>query len=86
MTSKQIGKLGVFYLQEAVLAILEESPEGLKPGEISKRLGIGPYADQRMSHSYGIVHGILVKLKTEGLTQRVNEEDSSEHRWQLQQN
>ncbi len=85
MTTKQIGKLGVFYLQEAVLAILEESPEGLKPGEISNRLGIGPYWDQRMSHSYAIIHGILLKLKTEGLAQRVNEEDSTEHRWQLQQ-
>lgn len=85
MTPKQMGRLGLFHIEEAILEVLSEEPEGLKPGEISNRIGIGPYFDQRMSHSYGVVHGILVKLKAEGLAQRVNEEDSSEHRWQLKQ-
>lgn len=85
MTPKQMGRLGLFHIEEAILEVLSEEPEGLKPGEISKRIGIDAHSDQRMTRSYAIVHGTLVKLKSEGAVQRVDEEDSDEHRWQLQQ-
>lgn len=31
MTPKQIGRLGLFHIEEAILAVLSEEPEGLKP-------------------------------------------------------
>lgn len=85
MTPKQMGRLGLFHIEEAIIEVLSQEPEGLRPGEISNRIGIGSYSDERMTRSYAIVHGTLVKLKMEGVTQRVDEEDSSEYRWQLQQ-
>ena len=82
-----MSKFGIFYLQEAVLAILEEAPEeGLKTIEISERLNIPRYennegyrADRR------IIHGILIKLESEDLAQEVEREHGEHRRWKLQQ-
>ena len=57
MTPKQMARLGVFQIQEAILSVLEEDPEGLEPERISERLGI-PDAS--------IVQGVLNKLQREG--------------------
>lgn len=37
MTPKQIGRLGLYHIQEAILEVLSEAPEGWQPAEISRR-------------------------------------------------
>ncbi|MDE0681716.1 MAG: HTH domain-containing protein [Candidatus Poribacteria bacterium] len=56
MTPKQMARLGVFQTQEAILSVLEQEPRGLKPEEISTKLGV----------SDRIVQGVLDKLQNEG--------------------
>ncbi|MDE0325620.1 MAG: hypothetical protein OXN27_17030 [Candidatus Poribacteria bacterium] len=69
MTPKQMARLGVFQIQEAILSVLEEDPEGLEPESISERLGI-PDAS--------IVQGVLNKLQQEGYI-----EPPGEGRWKI---
>ena len=57
MTPKQMARLGVFQIQEAILSILEQKPEGLEPDGISTTLGIPDCL---------IVQGVLAKLQREG--------------------
>ncbi|MDE0324124.1 MAG: hypothetical protein OXN27_09405 [Candidatus Poribacteria bacterium] len=57
MTPKQMARLGVFQIQEAILSVLEQEPAGLKPEEISTTLGV----PDRF-----IVQGVLDKLHREG--------------------
>ncbi|MYE89946.1 hypothetical protein F4X33_13225 [Candidatus Poribacteria bacterium] len=65
---KQLARIGVFYIEEAILDLLLEAEmdnrQGLGPTEISKRLGTllsgGNFRD-------AIVAGFLEKLKNEGL-------------------
>ena len=33
MTPKQMGRLGLFHVEEAILEVLSEAPEGLKPDD-----------------------------------------------------
>lgn len=70
MTPKQMGRLGVSQIQEAVLEILSGKPQGLKPEHISKAIGIQKYTDERFNQSYAIVSAILIKLKEEGYVER----------------
>ena len=64
---KQLGRIGIFYLEEAVLEVMGDEP--LKAWEISKRLGIPAYSEQN-TWNYAIVHGILRKLQAEGRVER----------------
>ena len=87
MTPQQMSKFGIFYLQEAVLAILEEaSEEGLKPTNISDLLNIPRYQDDEgyIGHRR-LIEGILIKLQNEGLAQKVERESYEDRRWKLQQ-
>ena len=65
---KQLARIGMFYIEEAILDLLLEAEmdkrQGLGPTEISRRLGTllsgGNFRD-------AIVAGFLEKLKNEGL-------------------
>ena len=70
MTPKQMGRLGLFHIGEAILKVSSEEPEGLKPEHISKTIGIRKYTDERFNQSYAIVNAILIKLKEEGYVER----------------
>ena len=37
MTTKQMGRLGLFHIEEAILKVLSEEPEGLTPASINRR-------------------------------------------------
>ena len=39
MTPKQMGRLGLFHIEEAIIEVLSQEPEGLRPAEISRRKG-----------------------------------------------
>ena len=82
MTPQQIAESGIYQLQEAVLAILEETPEEwLKADDIRQRLGIPPYkTDNRPSGSFlkggrRLIEGILAKLETGGVVQEIGSGD-----------
>ena len=71
MTSaKQMARLGAFQIQEAILCILAEEPEGLTPELISKAIGIREYTDEKFNQSYAIVNAVLIKLKEEEYVER----------------
>ena len=57
MTPKQMARLGVFQIQEAILSVLEEEPEGHSLEFLSTTLGVPNFV---------IVQGILEKLQREG--------------------
>ena len=60
MNPRQQARLGLFYLEEAILDILSDGEA--RPEIISKRVGIRSLTDERHTTSYSIVTGILVKL------------------------
>ena len=70
MTPKQMGRLGLFHIGEAILEVLSEKPNGLRPEHISKAIGIRKYTDERFNQSYAIVNAVLIKLKEEGYVER----------------
>ena len=78
MTPKQMGRLGLFHIEEAILEVLSEEPEGLTPANISKRIGIYGHPDAELALTYAIAHGTLVELEQKGFVER---SDSS--RWKL---
>jgi len=74
---RQLSRMGTFYLQEAVLDILQEHyPEGYGIGaaDISKRAGI--YRERGPSDimNDAIVTGILNSLHEEGKVERIEQE------------
>ena len=69
MTPKQMARLGVFQIQEAVLSVLEQEPEGLEPEGISTTLGVPDCL---------IVQGVLAKLQREGYV-----ESAVGERWKI---
>lgn len=71
MTPKQMGRLGLFHIEEAILEILAEAPDGLQPAEISRRIGIYGYNDPDLALTYAIVHGALIQLKHKGFVERI---------------
>lgn len=87
MTPQQMSKFGIFYLQEAVLAILEDAPEeGLKPSTIGECLGIPLYKDDEgYNGRRRFIQGILIKLEKENLVQQVEREHGENRRWKIQQ-
>ena len=74
---KQMARLGVFYIQEAILDILEAETEPLLPSEISRKIGIIP-PDEGPALKFAIVHGVLAKLQNEGLVEK-----AENMRWKL---
>ena len=78
MTPKQMGRLGLFHIEEAILEVLSEEPEGLTPANISKRIGIYGHPEAELSLTYAIAHGTLVKLEQKGSVER-----SDGSRWRL---
>ena len=75
---KQLTRIGIFYLEEAVLDVLYNESE-LRPGQISERAGI-PSTTNLEPGVYAIVRGILSKLQNEG---RVEEIDPPYSKWGL---
>ena len=69
---KQMARLGVFYIQEAILDILEAEP--LKPAEISRKIGIIPPGDGP-ALKFAIVHGVLAKLQNDRLVVKLENGD-----------
>lgn len=61
------AQIGIAYLEEAVLDALGD--RSLKAEQISKILGILPYAEEN-EWNYAIVHGILRKLQDEEYVER----------------
>ena len=62
---KQLGRIGMFYIEEAVLDALMEAKqdEAFGPNEVMRRTGVVSGVAQVPE---GIVAGILAKLVTEG--------------------
>ena len=61
MCDKQLARIGIFFLKEAVLdVLLKVQPETLGPAEISRHLKIHPYAQT------SLVRHILFELENEG--------------------
>ena len=84
MTPKQMGRLGLFHIEEAILEVLSEETEGLEPNEISKRIGILGYDDPDLALRYAVVWGALIQLKRKGLVERVTLVNGwSTSRWRL---
>ena len=71
MTPKQMGRLGLFHIEEAILEVLSEEPEGLTPANISGGIGIRGYDDPGLSLKYAIVHGALIQLKRKGIVEKL---------------
>ena len=69
---KQLARIGMFYIEEAILDLLLEAEistqQGLGPTEISRRLGTYLSGD---SYPNAIVYGFLEKLKGEDLIEKV---------------
>ena len=80
LRSSQLARIGMVYLEEAVLDLLFEATqkgEGRTPSSISKSLGI-PRSEE--ARNYPIVFGILLKLKE---VDEYAERCPSSTRWQL---
>ena len=78
MTPKQMGRLGLFHIEEAILEVLSEEPEGLTPASISRRIGIYGHPEAELALTYAIAHGTLVELEQRGSVER-----SDGSRWRL---
>ena len=79
--SRQLARIGMVYLEEAVLeALLETSMigDGRTPASISKELGI-PRCEE--SRNYPLVYGILCKLA--GVDGRVERCPDRKGRWRM---
>ena len=86
MTPQQMARFGIFYLREAVLAILEEAPEkGYTHKEIIKHLNISAFRnpDGHRRERY-LVQGTLFKLEKEGLIQQYPVASNPDY-WKLKQ-
>ena len=76
---KQLARIGIFYLEEAVLDVLLEAKyeqEYLQPAEISRRAGM----THVLYESGDMAYGVLAKLEGEG---RVESSPKPKRRWQL---
>lgn len=81
-TPKTLAKIGSVYIEEAILAVLEEEA-GLRPEEISERLGIPTETDGILRLANPVVLGFLTKLKLEGRVQDTDELPNVAGRWSL---
>ena len=82
-TPKTLAKIGSVYIEEAILAILEDAEGNLLPQEISERLGIPTDTDGILRLANAIVLGFLTKLKLEGRVQDTDERPNVPRRWSL---
>ena len=80
MTPKQMGRLGLFHIEQAILEVLSEEPEGLQPADISRSIGIIGYNDPDLALRYALVWGALIQMKTKGLVEKF---DPDSPRWKL---
>lgn len=78
MTPKQMGRLGLFHIEEAILEVLSEEPEGLTPANISRRIGINGQPDADLALTFAIAHGALVELEQKGAVEKL-----PNSRWKL---
>ncbi len=64
---RQLARIGMVYLEEAVLdVLLEAKGKWLEPAQISERLGISSSTSDRLRGTqYPLVRGILDKLEDE---------------------
>ena len=73
---KQLARIGMFYIEEAILDLLFEAEinkgDGLGPTQISKKFGT--YLSE-YSHPNAIVYGFLEILKNQGLVESVGRGD-----------
>ena len=74
MTARQRAALGLFHLEEVVLDVLSIAGP-LEPGQISDHIGIRRLIDEKHNTHYGIVQGVLIKLKEEGRVERCENSD-----------
>ena len=81
MCDKQLARIGIFFLKEAVLdVLLKVHPESLGPAEISRHLNIHPYVQT------GLVRHILRELNDEERVVgeshdwKITEQEASERR------
>ena len=65
-----MGQLGLFHIEEAILKVLSEKPGGLRPAEISRRIGISGYDDIDLALRYVVAWGALIQLKNRGLVEK----------------
>ena len=69
---KQLARIGMFYIEEAILDLLLEAEistqQGLGPTEISRRLGTYLSGD---SYPNAIIYGFLAMLERRGLIEKV---------------
>ena len=83
MTPKQMGRLGVFHIEESILEVLSEEPDGLMPADISRAVGIQGYYSGETTYGRGvyyyIVRGVLDKLYSENRIERAGQSQ----RWKL---
>ena len=72
---EQLARLGVSYIEEAILDLLSEAErdrqQGLGPTEISRRLGTMLSGSRGNYPKDGIVAAFLFKLKEQGLVNNV---------------
>ena len=71
MTPKQMGRLGLFHIEEAILEVLSEAPEGLSPADISRAIGIYGHKDADLALTYAIAHGALIELQQKGAVEKL---------------
>ena len=72
MTPKQMGRLGLFHIEEAILEVLSGETEGLRPADISRRIGIPGQPEASLALTFAIVHGALVELEKKGLVEKLD--------------
>ena len=75
---KQLARIGIFYLEEAVLDVLNNESE-LEPNQISKHAGI-PSTTGIPGAAYSLIRSILSKLQNEG---RVEGIEPPHPKWRL---
>ncbi len=83
---KQYARMGMFYMEEAVLdVLLEAKHEGNRIGakEISLRAGIFRDRGKANIMNDAIVHGVLVSLHAEGRVERCMQTGKKVRGWQL---
>ena len=82
LRARQNARLGIVYLEQAVLEVLLDAKEPLTTREIMQGADI-PRAGYESSHQNGFVHGTLGKLLEEGLIEKCSRGKGEHNCWQL---
>ena len=79
---EQLARIGIFYLEEAVLDVLHEARHGddewLLPADISRMMGIT--VSEYVTVDYPLVHGTLDELCRKN---QVEHDGSAKRKWRL---